>query len=599
MAQTDSQRSDSVDPESSNSLSDLPESQIDGSAVEKGPLSEDESFQLSVGEMLDSIDTDSSEGEISGGGNGDATGSESEASKVDPSDELLSRAGNILNGGETDIPEPEEEAEIADEDADGLIDFPDPQSLLAEVDDQDQNLKEEGQENADFSEVEPVESEGLVSMHDPQSLLKEASVDVQIDSNRGPGPESEGPTIESEDREEEISLEEEFQGSEDYKEEDEEPVERNAEPEANELEESSEENDPPADDDGGLLFDDDAGDDPFLDSEDGFSISDDDDDIDGVAAGFGGGDVDSSRAKSGRVSQVSKYITWSVAASLVFVGLSILGASFKGPIVDLLAHGNVQETRIHRVVAKMTDEVFSSVKPGRPYDLAWIESEIQRVSDTEYRVVAKIGVRLEEDLYSPLEDSYVYSLLPFSKAELEGATAFADDSSQLPADLQLPSLGWVRLYRKDGKKGEMFDFDAHYRITANGDQKGGWELSNLRINGSEDGLAWASMLSKSEFEDGSVEVDAMEFTYYLEAFEKAGLAYLEEARAFEKIWIASKSEKAERLQKLRQELIMSLSQGSYFKGVAILGETSEETSDISLIVTETRGDGELIKGLLR
>ena len=325
MAQTDSQRSDSEDPESSNSPSDLPDSQIGGTVVEKGPLSEDESFQSSVGEMLDSIDAESAEGEISGGGDGDTIGAES----VHPSDELLIRAGNILNGG--DIPEPEEAAEIAeDEDADGLIDFPDPQSLLAEVDDQDQGLKEEGPDNADY--------------------------------------------------------------------------------------------------DDGLLLDDDAGDDLFLDSEDGFSISGEDDDIDGVAAGFGGGSVDSSRAKSGRLSQIRKYITWSVAASLAFVGLSILGASFKDPILDLLAHGNIRETRIHRLVSKMTDEFFSSVKPGRPYDLAWIESEIQRVSDTEYWVAVKIGVRLEEDLYSPLGDSYVYSLLPFSKAELEGATAFADDS---------------------------------------------------------------------------------------------------------------------------------------------------------------------------
>ena len=75
-----------------------------------------------------------------------------------------------------------------DEDADGLIDFPDPQSLLAKVDDQD-SLKEEGPDNADY--------------------------------------------------------------------------------------------------DDGLLLDDDAGDDLFLDSEDGFSISGEDDDIDGVAAGLG------------------------------------------------------------------------------------------------------------------------------------------------------------------------------------------------------------------------------------------------------------------------------------------------------------------------
>ena len=332
MAQTDSQRSDSEDPESSNSPSDLPESQIDRWAVEKVPLSEDETFQSSVGDMLDSIDPDSSEGEISGGGNGDAMGAESEEPKIDLSDELLIRAGSILKGGGTDIPEPEEEAELVDEDADGLIDFPDPQSPLAEVDNQDQELKEKDQGIAESSEVEPLElDEGLVSMPDPQSLMKEASDDVQIDSNSDPGPELESPSIESEDREEERSLEEEFQGGEDSKEEVEEPVERNGEPVpaeiaeddseetveaeraesdekpepeqeaaaesgANELEESSEENDPAADDDDGLLLDDDAGDDLFLDSEDGFSISDDDDDIDVVAAGFGVGSVDSSRA---------------------------------------------------------------------------------------------------------------------------------------------------------------------------------------------------------------------------------------------------------------------------------------------------------------
>ena len=585
MAQTNSQRSDPEDPESLNSPSDLPKSQIDGSALEKGPLSEDESFQSSVDEMLDSIDTDSSEGEISGGGNGGAMGAESEEQKIDPSDELLILAESILNEGGTDIPEMKKEAELVNEDADGLIDFLDPQSLLAEVDNQDQDLREEDQGIAKSSEAGSLE------------------------------------------------LEEEFQGDEDSKEEAEETVGRNAEPfaaeladddlketvvaemaesnvksdpeqeatlepEAHDLEECSEENDPAADDEDDLLLDDYAGDHRFLDSEDGFSISDDDD-TDGVAADFGGGSADTSRAEPESSSQVRKYITWPLAASLVFVGLSILLASFEDTILDLLAHGNVRETRIQQVVAKMTDEVFNSLKPGRPYDLAWIESEIQRTSDSEYRVAAKIGVTLKEDLYSPLEDSFFYSLLPFSKAELEEAMAFADDSSQLPVDLQSPSPGWVGLYRKDGKKGEVFDFDTHYQITAKGDQKGGWEVSNLLINGSDDGLAWASMLPKSEFEEGSIEVDAMEFQYYLKAFEKAGLAYLEEARVFEKIWIASRSEKAERLQKLRQELIMSLSQGSYFEGVAIFGETSEETRDISLIVTETRGDGELIKGFLK
>ena len=146
-------------------------------------------------------------------------------------------------------------------------------------------------------------------------------------------------------------------------------------------------------------------------------------------------------------------------------------------------------------------------------------------------------------------------------------------------------------------KGEVFEIDAQYRIMANVEKKGSWVLSNLRLNGNGDGLDWTSILSKSAFEDGAVDVDAMEFAYYLRAYEKAGMAYLEKAKAYEKVWLASHSEKAERQQRLRQELIMSLSQGSYFRGVAILGEASEETREGSLVVTETRADGELIKGL--
>ena len=634
MAQTDSQRPEFEDPESSNSSSDLTDAQIDGSAVDKGPLSEDESFQSSVGEMLDSIETESAEEEDSGDGVSDASGAESEVPQIDPSDELLIRAGSILNGGETDIPEPEEEIEIEEEDAEGLLDFPDPQSLLAEVREQEQDQSEEAQEDLVPNEDSPDESEGLVSMPDPQSLMKEASDDVQIAPNENPATESVAQPSDESKGESEQSLEEAPSENEDLLEVAEEPVEaaaetfdsepvedetednvvaeepeiaREPEPEpeaakeseASESTEISEADDPVADDDDDLLFDDDAGDDLFSDSESGFSIKDDDDDIDGASTESAGSSVDSSQADSGRLARARKYITWSVAASLAFVGLSILGSSFKDPILDLLAHGDIQETRIHRVVAHMTEKVFDSVNHGQPYDLAWIESEIQRVSDEDFRVAAKIGVRLQEDLYRPLEDSYAYALLPFSKSQLEEATAFANDSRELPSGLQSPNPGWAKLYKRDGKKGEIYDFDAHYRITVNGVGKSGWELSNLRINGNDGGLAWASMLPKSELEEGSVEVDSLEFNYYLRAFEKSGLAFLEEAKAYKEIWIASQTEKAERLQRLRRELIMSLSQGSYFKGIAILGETSEETRDVSLIVTETRGEGELIKGLLK
>ena len=172
-----------------------------------------------------------------------------------------------------------------------------------------------------------------------------------------------------------------------------------------------------SDDDDDLLLYDDAGDDLFLDSDDGVSISDNDDDLVGSPSQSTESGTANSRSRSNGLSRIRQYITWPVAAGLILVGLSVLGSSFKGPILDLLTHGDIEETRIHRVVAKMTDKVFSSVNNGQPYDLAWIESNIERVSESEYRVNAKIGVRLKEDLFLPLDDHYVFTMAPFSYSE--------------------------------------------------------------------------------------------------------------------------------------------------------------------------------------
>lgn len=637
MAQPESQSSEFEASKAPNGSTDLPESQIDEPALAEKTLSEDQAFQSSVGEMLDSIETESIEETTSASESEEGKSADSEDAFVDPADELLIRAGSILNGEETEIPNVEVEAEPRVEDDEDLMDFPDPQSLLLEQD-EEVEANEAASGESGGAESGSKESEGLVSMPDPQSLIKEASDDTQI------APRDEGAEPTSEALPEEIGKREENEESkaEDNPQletfEEVEPIEKSEElgedkkeavgadlPEdmdqAAESEESgpsvelqaieetakvsdsenlesvSGEVDADAEDEDDSLLDDDAGDDLFLDSEDGFSISDDDDLID-VAAQPWGADEQSSQKQSGSA-RVSRYIAWPVAAGLAFVGLSILAASFRAPILDLLTHGDIQETRIHHVVAEMTERVFDGIEPGQPYELAWIESDIKRVSESEYRVIAKIGARLKENLFAPLDENYVYTLLPFTRSQLEKATAFVDEPGELSQELKLPKPGWTRLYRRQGAKGEVFEIDIQYRITANDDKPGSWELSSLRLNGNGDGLDWTSIMPKSAFEEGAVDVDAMEFAYYLRAFEKAGLSYLEKAKAFEDVWIASRTEKAERLQKLRKELIMSLSQGSYFKGIAIVGETSEETREISLIVTETRADGELIKGLLK
>jgi hypothetical protein len=177
MAQPDSQSSEFEASNDSNGASDLPESPIDRHPPDEEPLSENKSFQSSVGEMLDSIETDSIEEDTPESLDDDATVAERQNAAVDPVVELLIRAGSILNGGETEITDIETAVDSSDEDSEGLIDFPDPLSLLLETEEEAESKEEDRGESGD--------SAGLVSMLDPKSLIKEASDDVKGASRVG------------------------------------------------------------------------------------------------------------------------------------------------------------------------------------------------------------------------------------------------------------------------------------------------------------------------------------------------------------------------------------------------------------------------------
>ncbi|HCR29913.1 MAG TPA: hypothetical protein DIV79_07855 [Opitutae bacterium] len=344
MAQIDSQRSEFEDPDSSISSFDLPEMQTVESAVESTPLSEDDAFQSSVNDMFESVDAESTEEEVTATEGDEKRLPDSEPKTVDPSDELLIQACSILNEGETEIPTPEESDDYGEEDTEGLMDFPDPQSLLGEQEEKAES-QIKGQEESSGSE----DVDGMVSMPDLQSLIKEASDETQLEpKDKVPNQETEASPVEIGKSEEEELQTEEAQEQEVANEKMEQPTDEESAPatefpeiefkepedpdesetvgdspltetdapksDAATAEQSIEEEHLGSDDDDDLLLDDDAGDDLFLDSDDGFSISDDDDDLVGSASQSTESGTANSRFHSNGLSRIRQYITWPVAA---------------------------------------------------------------------------------------------------------------------------------------------------------------------------------------------------------------------------------------------------------------------------------------------
>lgn len=100
-------------------------------------------------------------------------------------------------------------------------------------------------------------------------------------------------------------------------------------------------------------------------------------------------------------------------------------------------------------------------------------------------------------------------------------------------------------------------------------------------------------------DESSLEVGSEGFQYLIRAYKVAGKSYLDEVKGLQNQYVAEENER-ERLQiERRNRLATSLSKGSYFKGMAIAGVDGADAREISMIITETRNEGGLIKGILK
>lgn len=630
MAQPESEH-----PESEES--DPSKLNVDPTSSEGSGVGNDDSFQNDVEDMISSVEldvSDSKEIEAPKDSEKDLP-VQKDDSNLSPNlsaDDLLMRAGSILNGGETEIPdievEADPEADASGTEPEGLMSMPDPQSLMSESE----------EISSEETEASDSEDDDLIAMPDPQSLMEEAGAVAESPDPKRPAniaeragdlpPPPPAPVALEEDEierelssgdaeaveEPEASNDQEASETEDsIPDEPEdlpsvEPVSDNANEEVVEqgIEELGESVNEQNED----------GDDLLLDDEDSFLTDDDDEsdllvsiqnDIDAdlnsdsasrsgnSSASSGSGstsDGDQGSSKFRYLSAATRSLPF--AAGLAILGIGLIFSSIKNELFEWVSHGDTQGSSFSRSIATATTQLFDDLGPDSPYQMVWMESEIKRVSDTELLIEAQVGAELEVDLYQAVDESVVYSKLPFEADQLNEAAQNLERIGN--ESIGLPAKGWDRLYKHSASKGEVFPFSISFRFLK---LDSDWELSGTRMKEGDHGFAWSRGRPKDFFGMDAVDVHSNEFTVAFRAFEKAGITYLKNAAIAEKEYLASLDESARQAQERRQDLMMSLSQGSYFKGMVIAGDEGSDAREVSLIITETRSDGGMIKGVMK
>lgn len=597
MAESEFQRPEFEDPDSLNLD---PES----ASSERRGGEDGASFESDVDEMLDSIDVAGSDsGEAESAIDLEEDGNASDPFLKSSADDLLLRAGSILNGGDTEIPALESvedlELDSSDTDLDGVMSMPDPQILMKEA-------SAVGEEPVTKSPASIAERAGDLSPPPPAPVaLEEDEIERELSTVKSEVvEEAEPPKIKDETVAEEpiAEMPDAWLGeNEDSAIACKDSTERVSEVLESPVGESNEDGeDLLLDDDGSFLMDDEDKDDPFLSIQENAQIELNQDAVIGsgnsaLAASRGAGSSLSENAGSPKF-RILKTAMRSLpfAAAVAILGIGLIGSIFKNELLEWVSHGDAEGSSITRTLAKATAEIFDDFGPDSPYRMAWLETEIKRVSDAEFRIEAQIGAELKVDLYQAVDDSIIYSKLPFAWEQLEATAHKLELIGR--EDLSFPAKRWKRLYKHSASKGEVFPFQVSYRLLKLDAE---WELSGMRIKADKEGFAWSRGRPKAFFGAHALDVSSTEFAGAFRAFEKAGLAYLQKATLAEKEYLAAVDQSAKQAQAERQDLIMAMSQGSYFKGMVIAGKEGEDAREVSLVITETRNGGGIIKGVLK
>ncbi len=286
-----------------------------------------------------------------------------------------------------------------------------------------------------------------------------------------------------------------------------------------------------------------------------------------------------------------------VAAGLVLVGLASVLAIWKQQIIEYYDGRDIDGSALLLEIEEIGKHALGEFDENGRYRMQWVDSEVRRVSENEIRLHAVVGAQLRENLYKPVLESQFEAGKELDEEKLLETLAYARD--HYPEEIgNFPERPWDRLYEISAKKEEVVPLRVTYglqRDSADAD----WKLTRIKVNGYNGDLEWPEGDPKFSFGENAYDVHSLEFAKVYADYRAASESYvakIDRLRAREEDGMLALKRENENQ---RMRVKMALAEGSFFNGMAIMGEDAKSSREVQLVITEVRNDGGFVKGVVK
>ncbi|MDQ8185926.1 hypothetical protein [Pelagicoccus sp. SDUM812002] len=286
-----------------------------------------------------------------------------------------------------------------------------------------------------------------------------------------------------------------------------------------------------------------------------------------------------------------------VAAGLVLVGLAGVLAVWKQQIIEYYDGRDIDGSALLLEIEKIGIHALRDFDEEGLYQMQWVDSEVRRVSENEIRLHAVVGARLRENLYRPVLESRLQGDKGYDEGSLLESLRYARD--HFPEEIgNYPDRPWDRLYEISARKEEVLPLRVTYALKRE-DEELEWDLARIRVSGYKGDLEWPEGEPRYAFGENAYDIHSPEFAKVYDAHSSEAQNYvarIDRMRAREEDELFALRRENERQ---RERVKMALAEGSFFDGLAIMGEDAADSRDVQLVITEVRNEGGFVKGVLK
>ncbi|MBD5778692.1 hypothetical protein IEN85_04260 [Pelagicoccus sp. NFK12] len=286
-----------------------------------------------------------------------------------------------------------------------------------------------------------------------------------------------------------------------------------------------------------------------------------------------------------------------VAAGLVLVGLASVLAIWKQQIVEYYEGRDIDGSALLQEIQEIGTHALSKFDEKGLYRMQWVDSEVRRLSENEIRLHAVVGARLRENLYRPVLESRLEQEKGYDESVLLETLGYARD--RYPEEIgNFPERPWDRLYEISAKKEEVLPLRVTYGLSR-ASKEADWELSRIKVSGYKGDLEWPEGEPKHAFGENAYDIHSLEFAKVYEDYAAAAQNYvarIDRLKSREEESVLALKRENERQ---RDRVKMALAEGALFNGLAIVGEDAASSRDVQLVITEVREDGSFVKGVVK